>query len=58
MIQQIKNRLQRIKVNFKRFGLINTIKYLIRNAIIKRPVNQLNYYLKKKQRCKILIQIY
>jgi hypothetical protein len=49
MIQRIKNRLQRIKVNFKRFGLINTIKYLIQNAIVKRPINQFNYYLKRKQ---------
>ena len=49
MIQLIKNRLQRIKVNFKRFGLLNTVKYLIQNAIIKRPVNQINYYLKRKQ---------
>lgn len=49
MIQQIKNRLQRIKVNYRRFGLINTIKYLFKNAIIKRPVNQINYYLKMKK---------
>ncbi len=49
MIQQIKNRLLRVKVNFQRFGLINTIKYLFINAIIKRPVNLINYYLKRKQ---------
>ena len=49
MIQQIKNRLQRIKVNYRRFGLINTIKYLLLNVIVKRPVNQINYYIKRKQ---------
>ena len=48
MIQQIKNRLQRIKVNFQRFGLIKTIKYLYENAIIKRPKNKINFYLKRK----------
>ena len=49
MIEQIINRLQRIKVNFQRFGLINTIKYLFKNIIIKRPVNQINFYLKRKK---------
>ena len=49
MIQQIKNRLQRIKVNYRRFGLINTIKYLLLNVIVKRPVNRINYYIKRKQ---------
>ncbi len=49
MIQQIKNRLKRVKVNFWRFGLINTIKYLFKNAIIKRPINQINFYLKRKK---------
>ena len=47
MIQQINNRLQRVKVNFRRFGLLNTIKYLIQNVIVKRPVNKINYYLKR-----------
>ena len=49
MIQRIKKRLQRIKVNFKRFGLINTVKYLVQNAIVKRPKNQIYYYLKRKK---------
>ena len=48
MIKRIKNRLQRIRVNYRRFGLINTVKYLIKNIIVKRPVNQINYYLKRK----------
>lgn len=47
MIQQIKNRLQRIKVNFNRFGLVNTVKYLFENVIVKRPINHINYYLKR-----------
>lgn len=49
MIRLLKNRLQRLKVNFRRFGLINTVKYLVQNAIIKRPVNQINYFLKRKK---------
>ncbi|NHZ86445.1 MAG: hypothetical protein GWP19_11280 [Planctomycetia bacterium] len=49
MNSSLKDRLQRLNVNFKRFGLINTIKYLIRNAIVKRPVNQIKFYLKRKQ---------
>lgn len=49
MIRLVKNRLQRIKVNFHRFGLINTVKYLVKNVIIKRPVNQINYYLKRNK---------
>ena len=49
MIQRLKNRLQRIKVNYRRFGLMNTVKYLVQNAIVKRPVNQINYYLKRKK---------
>jgi len=49
MIQQVKNRLQRIKVNYRRFGLLNTIKYLVKNVIVKRPINQINYYLKRKK---------
>ena len=49
MIQRLNNRLQRIKVNYRRFGLMNTVKYLVQNAIVKRPVNQINYYLKRKK---------
>lgn len=49
MIKWLKNRLQRLKVNFRRFGLINTVKYLVQNAIIKRSVNQINYFLKRKK---------
>ena len=48
MIKRIKNRLQRVKVNYRRFGLLNTIEYLVKNVIVKRPVNQINYYLKRK----------
>ena len=49
MIQQLIIRLQRIRVNLRRFGIINTIKYLVKNVIVKRPVNQINYYLKRKK---------
>ena len=49
MIRSLKNRSQRVIVNFKRFGLINTIKYLVQNAIVKRPLNQINYYIKRKK---------
>jgi hypothetical protein len=49
MISKLKNRLQRVKVNYRRFGLINTIKYLVKNAIVKRPLNQINYYIKRKK---------
>ncbi len=49
MIRSLKNRLQRVNVNFKRFGLLNTIKYLVQNVIVKRPLNQINYYIKRKQ---------
>ena len=49
MINWIRNRTQRIKVNYQRFGLINTIIYLLQNAIIKRPLNQFNYYIKRKK---------
>jgi len=48
MVQLLRNRLQRIKVNYRRFGLINTVKYLIQNVIVKRPVNQIKFYWKKK----------
>jgi len=48
MIHRLNNRLQRIKVNFRRFGLINTIKYLFKNVIVKRPLNRINYHLKRK----------
>jgi len=48
MIKILKNRLQRISVNYRRFGFINTIKYLFENAIIKRPKNIINFYLKRK----------
>lgn len=49
MIRSLKNRLQRVNVNFKRFGLLNTIKYLVQNVIVKRPLNQINYYIKRKK---------
>ncbi len=49
MIWRIKNRAKRVQVNFQRFGLINTIKYLVQNAIVKRPLNQINYYKKRKK---------
>ena len=48
MIKILKNRLQRISVNYRRFGFINTIKYLFENAIIKRPKNKINFYLNRK----------
>ena len=48
MIQLLKNRLKRIWVNYRRFGFLNTVKYLVKNVIIKRPANQINYYLKRK----------
>ncbi|MBU0529746.1 sulfotransferase domain-containing protein [bacterium] len=41
--------MKRVQVNFRRFGLINTIKYLFQNIIVKRPVNQINYYFKRKE---------
>ena len=49
MIRRLKNRLKRISVNYRRFGLKNTIKYLFENAIIKRPKNKINFYLKRKR---------
>lgn len=49
MILWLKNRFHRILVNYNRFGFMNTIKYLVQNAIIKRPVNQINYYLNRKK---------
>ena len=47
MIRRLNNRLQRISVNYRRFGLKKTIKYLFENAIIKRPKNKINFYLKR-----------
>ena len=44
MINSLISRLQRVEVNYRRFGLMNTIKYLVKNAIVKRPLNQINYY--------------
>ncbi len=49
MIWRIKNRAKRVRVNFQRFGLINTVKYLVKNTFVKRPVNQINYYLKREK---------
>lgn len=49
MILWLKNRFHRILVNYNRFGFMNTIKYLVQNAIVKRPVNQINYYINRKK---------
>jgi len=49
MIDWLKNRLFRLNVKYHRYGIKHTIKYLIKNAIIKRPVNQFNYYLKRNK---------
>jgi len=45
----LSNRLNRIVVNYKRFGLSHTIKYFVYNVIIKRPLNKINYYLKNQK---------
>ncbi|MFC1565583.1 sulfotransferase domain-containing protein [Candidatus Neomarinimicrobiota bacterium] len=49
MIGRIKNRLNRIRVNIHRFGFLKTLIYLFKNVVIKRPINQINYYLKRKK---------
>lgn len=45
----IKKRLERVAVNYKRFGLSNTLKYFIYNGFIKRPLNKINYFTKKNK---------
>ena len=45
----IKDRINRVKVNLRRFGLFNTIKYLFYNGLLKRLNNKLNYILKNRQ---------
>lgn len=49
MSPRINSRLQRIKVNYRRFGLVNTAKYLFKNVLVKRPINQFNFYRKKNK---------
>ncbi len=49
MIDWLKNRLNRIQVNIRRFGFLKTLIYLFNNIFVKRPVNQINYYLKRKK---------
>ncbi len=49
MIHWLKIRLQRVQVNFHRFGFLKTLIYLFKNIVIKRPINQINYYLKRKK---------
>lgn len=43
MISKITNRLKRIAVNYKRFGMTHTIKYVFYNGFAKRIVNRFNY---------------
>ncbi len=49
MVFHFKNRIRRIIVNYRRFGFNNTVKYLFKNTIIKRPANRINYYLNKNK---------
>ena len=49
MIDWLKYRLNRIQVNIRRFGFLKTLIYLFNNIFVKRPVNQINYYLKRKK---------
>lgn len=44
----IQDRINRIKVNFIRFGFLPTIKYLFYNGLIKRVKNKLQYISKNK----------
>lgn len=49
MDSKIINRLKRISVNYHRFGLIPTIKYVFYNGFIKRIINRINYITKSKK---------
>ncbi len=49
MINWFKNRLNRLNIKFHRYGIKHTVKFIIENAIIKRPKNKINYYLKRKK---------
>jgi len=45
----IKDRINRITVNLRRFGLFDTVKYLFYNGLIKRARNRIYFNLKKDQ---------
>lgn len=49
MVKHINNRLKRLSVNYRRFGLINTVRYLFYNGLIKRAKNRYKYLTKGKE---------